>query len=368
MAWFHTDYLVGRPLDNNAHVTDICRIVFPSLAQFSSELHIPVNMLHASLYDLIVSSFYYEVAISNDGWTYCAENNHDSSPLITFPFVNACPLCSTVQNKIVKCVGNKPESGSIGKITSETLLLLLKEMFHFYSKHVVVSIGQEPLDFVISSLDDSNHCIGEIKAAPLVVLPLCSQIPALDVATTHKHRYLADMSSLPLSIFLPIANEGSWSYRMISLGQSTSPSWAVQGLLNAITSDENFLKDYFFFWHYSFECYRDKSRHHPLYWLTNGCGSKGTTNVSDSKTSVGMDRTDDIKKGIYQLLKIGAESRKSPPIGQHCFISLLSNLHAIRHHEDYIQPIENIMWRYSDIADLTSSYYNLYDGLFSFSL
>lgn len=63
---------------------------------------------------------------------------------------------------------------------------------------------------------------------------------------------------------------------------------------------------------------------YPTYWFTNSCGQPiprpdtwphragtGYESVSDSKTSVGIDRTDDIKKGTYQILKLGAEGNPS---------------------------------------------------------
>ncbi|MGV0005387.1 MAG: hypothetical protein ACNYPG_01955 [Candidatus Porifericomitaceae bacterium WSBS_2022_MAG_OTU9] len=54
--------------------------------------------------------------------------------------------------------------------------------------------------------------------------------------------------------------------------------------------------------------------------------------ISDSKTSAGMDRTDDIKKGIYQVLKIGAKHASDLNIRT----ALISNLPAYRHGGEYV--------------------------------
>lgn len=62
--------------------------------------------------------------------------------------------------------------------------------------------------------------------------------------------------------------------------------------------------------------------------------------VSDSKTSAGMDRTDDIKKGIYQSLKIGANSKNDANIKT----ALISNLPAYRHGEEYVSPFISMLW------------------------
>ncbi len=62
-----------------------------------------------------------------------------------------------------------------------------------------------------------------------------------------------------------------------------------------------------------------------MYYLANASGSPPKIakdrdgwpkkeSISDSKTSAGMDRTDDIKKGIYQSLKIGTNLKDDPSI------------------------------------------------------
>lgn len=65
--------------------------------------------------------------------------------------------------------------------------------------------------------------------------------------------------------------------------------------------------------------------------------------ISDSKTSAGLDRTDDIKKGIYQAFKLSIESSKAFP-EENIKTALISNLPAYRHGEDYITPFSNIYW------------------------
>jgi len=62
--------------------------------------------------------------------------------------------------------------------------------------------------------------------------------------------------------------------------------------------------------------------------------------ISDSKTSAGMDRTDDIKKGIYQSLKIGTQLKSNPEFKT----ALISNLPAYRHGKEYVVPFINMYW------------------------
>ncbi len=122
--------------------------------------------------------------------------------------------------------------------------------------------------------------------------------------------------------------------------------------------------------------------------MTNGCGQPsprpshwpkrksgdGYEAISDAKTSVGMDRTDDIKKGIYQVLKLGAESK--PNASQfEVKTALISNVHAARHSDNYLLALQDIVWTLDKsgnarkAADLPPEtlLYNLFDGIISFT-
>lgn len=81
-----------------------------------------------------------------------------------------------------------------------------------------------------------------------------------------------------------------------------------------------------------------------LRWLTFGCGGQ----VDDSKNSPGIDRTDDIKKGIYQTIKLG-EHFVSRCAKRAIKVVLLSNVHAVRHHNDYLSGIEDMIWTHENL-------------------
>jgi hypothetical protein len=74
--------------------------------------------------------------------------------------------------------------------------------------------------------------------------------------------------------------------------------------------------------------------------------------VDDSKNSPGIDRTDDIKKGVYQMLKLGehfaARCRKGA-----IKVVLLANVHAVRHHSDYLSGLEDMIWTYDQLLVMT---------------
>jgi hypothetical protein len=53
--------------------------------------------------------------------------------------------------------------------------------------------------------------------------------------------------------------------------------------------------------------------------------------------------TDDIKKGIYQVLKIATSYK--PKASQYAGkTALLSNIHAVRHYKDYLLDLQDIVW------------------------
>jgi hypothetical protein len=83
-----------------------------------------------------------------------------------------------------------------------------------------------------------------------------------------------------------------------------------------------------------------------------------------------MDRTDDLKKGIYQVLKLGSLGK--PVSGKWNYkVAIISNIHAARHFEEYLESLKNVVWtidasgKAKKIADLPEeqAVYNLFDGL-----
>lgn len=87
-----------------------------------------------------------------------------------------------------------------------------------------------------------------------------------------------------------------------------------------------------------------------------------------------MDRTDDIKKGIYQVLKLGAESK---PVNRKYNVktALISNIHAVRHYDEYLLSLQDVVWTLDEkgtakkVGDLPNErpIYNLFDGIISFT-
>lgn len=176
-------------------------------------------------------------------------------------------------------------------------------------------------------------------------------------------------------------------------GSNTSSTWAYEQIGRVFSTDNQLFKRYFQFWVVAYSAYNKTARGkgtllEPVYWLTNACGQpfprplnwpirkseKGYESVSDGKSSVGMDRTDDIKKGIYQVLKIAA-SAKPKPSKLTVKTALLSNIHAVRHYDEYLLELQDIVWTLDETgkakkaADLPpeKEIYNLFDGIITFT-
>lgn len=83
-----------------------------------------------------------------------------------------------------------------------------------------------------------------------------------------------------------------------------------------------------------------------------------------------MDRTDDIKKGIYQVLKLGVEGKLSGSDWDYK-VGIISNIHPARHFDEYLKSLKDIVWtndvtgNAKFIGDLPDEQplYNLFDAI-----
>lgn len=355
----------------------------------------------ACAFDLFISAQYYG-NVTHKGWYYCPSGQ----PAIFFPFTNTCPRC--VLNGLFHFeIANKPESGSIGQATSRLLSIFLKQLFAKSNKILKIYRGSEPVDMLIYDVDKNVVLLAEIKAAPLTTLPLVTPSDEITESvdggepvsvSEHCSSDNAFLSSKDVYMFLPLRKEGKYTYRYVALGKvgTHDSSWAYKQINQTLTSDKDFFKDYLDFWVDAYNAYKanlhatheEQSSTSNTFWFTNACGQpyprpahwparkkgSGYESVSDGKTSVGMDRTDDIKKGIYQVLKVGAESK--PIQGQFDVkTALISNIHAVRHYDDYLHSLEDIVWlvdrskKAKKVRDLPENMnvFNLFDGIISFT-
>lgn len=345
------------------------------------------GLIIAAFYDLAISSVYY-TNITNTGWLYC---NH-KTPKLILPFVNCCPE-HALDGKFIFHKSSKPTSAKIGQATTRILLLFYQEIFNLFGKNLSVLKATEPADAIFYNQKEKKIFLGEIKSSPLLTMPLsmdCEILTTFDnegtiVQLQHEatnNPYILDKK---ININLPVCRKGKWEIKYYQLGIKTSNSddtFAYNGLKQLIANSD-FINNYLDYWIASFKAYCSKDDTTNIFWLTNACGKPsnlpdtwtgGVTCISDEKTSVGMDRTDDIKKGIYQVLKLGAEG-KLKETGWDCKVGIISNIHPARHFNVYLKPIKDLIWtigneknvKIASDLDPETPMYNLFDGVVTFT-
>ena len=342
----------------------------------------------AAFYDLAISAVYY-TNITNSGWLYCNEG----SPKLILPFVNCCPI-HALKGGFVFHKSSKPTSAKIGQATTRVLLLFYQELFNAFGKKIEVLKATEPADAVFIDKENNSIFFGEIKSSPLLTLALsmeCEPLTTYDpegniVSMSHKPVDNPYVNKNELFIIIPKKTKGNtWEpvYYSIGLKQdNTDDEFAYKGIMNLL-GDGDFIDTYLDYWQSSFVAYGTKSESDNIFWLTNACGKPsnlpddwagGVTCISDEKTSVGMDRTDDIKKGIYQVLKLGSEG-KNINTSLNYKVGIVSNIHPVRHFNVYLNPIKDLIWTITDKKGISFArdlppeqpIYNLFDGIITFT-
>lgn len=335
----------------------------------------------AASFDLLVASKYYQYVLPED-WLWCQQCDHD-----IYTFFNACPFCIT-EDRFVHHEGRKPSSGQIGPATAEALREILSAYYHLtVGPDVAVHVGTEPIDIAIIDSAKRYVFIAEVKAAPLFIPALAKKHSASSFQTgsqkplKHSVGIVRGIEQHKYSLVIPTADGSKifWELDRTGLGES---KWGEEAIADAIESGHFDLSAYVKAWSHLWNLYATKSNRDRLFWFTGACGlprkpgegwpisadgkPKGT--ISDGKTSVGMDRTDDIKKSTFQVLKLGVAARQLPIKKWTLGIGLASNLHAARHYEDYLQQYEDIVWGWStEGGKAPKDVFNLFDGVISFS-
>ena len=364
----------------------------------SAATNTPLGLSLAAAFDLYVAIEYYK-RIANRGWLYCPH----TEPLLIYPFTNVCPRC-VLHGDFHYHQSNKPESGAIGTITQRLLCVFLKQFFASQGKNLQVCSAPEPIDVIIYDESEKIALLAEVKAAPLTTLPLAVHCERLTEATSegsavelsHTRADNPSIASSLLQLVLPNRNAPNSSYELVPLGTpgtSDLKHWFYTQLERLFGVNDKLFRGYFQFWMRAYQAYNKAEREKnaaldAVYWYTNACGQPvprpphwpgrpngtGYASISDGKSSVGMDRTDDIKKGIYQVLKI-ATANKPKAEKWRVKTALIFNLHAIRHYDEYLLDLQDVMWTLDATGNAKTAkdlpadanLYNLFDGIIAFT-
>ncbi|MGI4790875.1 MAG: hypothetical protein ACRYFS_18745 [Janthinobacterium lividum] len=371
---------------------ELATLLIERAHEYAATSAIDFGLSLAASFDLFVAIAYYAV-VTNTGWLYCPK----TPPLLIYNFgANACSRC-LLTGDFHYHPASKPPSGAIGKITRRLLCVFLACLFERNNKGIRVYIASEPVDVIVYDEAARTVLLAEAKAGPLTVLPIASltepqtQNDAASniVPRPHAGTDNTALTFAPLSIMLPIADAASrtgWDIKLLPLlpiNQANRQTWAREEIRRVLVDDEANLQDYFQFWVRAYAAYGNERRDpiDAVFWLTGACGApkpkpahwpEGKT-VSDAKTTVGMDRTDDIKKATYQVLKIATAAK--PRTSYRVKTALISNIHAVRHYEAYLQDFQDVVWAQDETRLAKTAgelppdkaLYNLFDGILSFT-
>ncbi|MDH4035179.1 MAG: hypothetical protein OEV80_15415, partial [candidate division Zixibacteria bacterium] len=266
-----------------------------------------------------------------------------------FGFINLCAPLFIEKGAWFYQKAAKPQSGAIGKLTSEIVLRFIELVFPNLTRVRAVG-GVGSADAVLRHAD-GRTILCEVKASPLTTFPFLLSSPTRQSDATPNKLTRTQIQDLDSALYMHCQE-------LIPLGRPKDDLWPFCSAVNFIVEECNRSKVDLFVetWQQIREAYIKRDRGSKYYYVANASGHPpknakedfdwpARESVSDSKTSAGMDRTDDIKKGIYQTFKLSVDAnRRFAKYG--IKTALISNLPAYRHGEDYVEPFYDIYWGY----------------------
>lgn len=301
--------------------------------------------IRAFCFDLVMSSAYIDA-------TSGIEKSIEQCPSIMgdynahLGFINLCSPCYINKSQWSFQKAVKPQSGALGKLSSEVILRFIEKLSPQLVEVIAVG-GTESADAVLKH-SNGITILAEVKSAPLLTYPFLFQTPDSCLNGNHKKLVITNSQLRACQSAIYLHNGG-----IIHLGKVGDELWPFKPLVDFITEDKNmsFVETCIDDWLLARDAYSKKDKANKMYYLANASGNPPAIakerdswpekqSISDGKTSAGMDRTDDIKKGIYQSLKIGINIRSNSNIKT----AIISNLPAYRHGDDYVSPFISMVW------------------------
>lgn len=314
-------------------------------------------------FDLCISLLYTE-RVANLDWLYCPND----PPMSFYPYLKGCPRCGKIGSQD-KIKSHKPASDTIGRYSTVCLAAILSEMCRVSRNGFEVRVleaSRGDVDMLIFDAETLILC--EVKASPLHLIPACVlhskplegedgnekvPVPSHEIVTipdlenTALYLYLVGERPIPLRWVHDVKKQ----YLTLESGRETVGACEI---LRAVSNT----------WAKMYVGYTSRWKENAqLRWFTCGCGGS----VDDSKNAPGIDRTDDIKKGIYQMLQIAEKYRRGCR-EKRLRVALLSNMHPVVHYEEYLKSFEDALWTHeTDIQERVGRVVSLNsDDLFPF--
>jgi len=300
----------------------------------------------SAAFDLVTNIEYLHGRVVNSKWIYCHRDGEP--PRAYYSFLKQCPRCCLDKDLEPRLAGaqHKPTSHHIGEITTTVTALLLQ---------LIAAANDEP--FAVATITKQSHdvdAIGfrddllvlfEIKSSPMVTFPLSAALRAPlyaegeDGREEYRQHALVDMRLDGVDLWLDLPHR-DWR---VPLGQLAGTAWPYDEAIAFFGKPGNFLR-YLSAWlelYYAYSTPKTQraGRDWFLAYLTNGWGDE----IDSNKTKPGLGRTDDIKKGTYQLLKFGAYYRDDASRLQ-VRGALVANLDPLFLRAEYVDKLTDVRW------------------------
>lgn len=302
-------------------------------------------------------------------------------PQLYFSFLRACPRCSYHWGHIPpvpkqSATGNwckhisvrdhKPGSGPIGDITSAVMGLLVQMLLEVNGSEFTASYvtkQNHPVDLVLSS--PSALVVTETKASPLATYPLAASASSGLTDHSDQNPLLAET---PVSLYVP---HRDW---YIPLGVPDSSPWPFDAFCDVLASSPETAVRLVSSWYQLFLAYQvpkrlRRAQVQRLSYLTNGWGD----NTDSNKTKAGLGRSDDMKKGTYQMLHFGT-LLKDRCARRAILVALLANMDPVNMYAEYLEPLQDAVWTVAagipeegHIRFPADRVHRLYDGILTFN-
>lgn len=301
--------------------------------------------IKAFCFDVIMSAAYIDATAGIEkSIEQCRNTEPNFNSLLGF--TNLCSPCYVSGEVWTYQKAAKPQSGALGKLSSEVILRFIEKLSPQIDEVYAIG-GTDAADAVLHH-QSGMTILAEVKSAPLLTYPFLFKAPESCLRGVHEKLVITNSQLRECDSGMYFHGVGT-----VSLGKVGDHLWPFKSLVDFFIYEKNevFVNDCIGEWLLARDAYSKRDRKNKMYYLSNACGAPpkiakdrdgwpSKESISDGKTSAGMDRTDDIKKGIYQSIKIGTSLQNKPDVKT----AIISNLPAYRHGQEYVTPFINMLW------------------------
>jgi hypothetical protein len=300
-------------------------------------------------------------------WAYCMKHE---TPRVYYPYLGVCPYCITREDKMrdsalgvnvrnteetdddvqdrARYFGNKIQSHHVGRIGERSIVFLLDLLTKTHDPGALTAlVTDDQFDVDAVFFFSGIATLAQIKASPLILLPLVAELPTrltagqdpdtglpmeranhtftdLTTATTDLHLYISLTDSK-----IPIGPKVGEDFPYTSFRAALNEEIVLQLL-------ENWLNIYRAF---IIPKVQRQGIEKTRAYLTAGWGAP----IDDNKTKAGLARSDNMMKGTYACLKYGAYYVQECARGT-LRASLVANIDPAHQYQEYLQKLEDIRW------------------------